>query len=248
MLWGEAGCWMCLSQEGPAKGGGSGTRNWVPLGMGKLWAGSSEGQRGLGGQGGECGDGCPREKGRNLSGLRKNPWLPSQHPDSSPCMGWQGFTSSCPAASQPSSLHTHCSWISERKHSALFTQRELGATPSPLVCSSLHGRWPWLQPPVAQEQESLGTEHHHWSAQASLGSNKWGQKQLPLSKLLLPSPRALLHCRVFKRWWLLFHRGWQQIDSVTAASVRDLNPPLIDMTYCNGFFGYLSSHCVLRKL
>ena len=42
--------------------------------------------------------------------------------------------------------------------------------------------------------------------------------------------------------------GLQQTDSVTAPSVRDFNPPLIDMTYRNGFFGYLSSYRVLRRL
>lgn len=102
MLQGEAGCWVCLSQEVPAKGEGSG-RVLKELGCPWDWESSELGavkERGaLGGQGGEWVDGCPREKGRNLFGLRKNPRLPTQLSDSSLLRGLTGFTSSCPAAS-----------------------------------------------------------------------------------------------------------------------------------------------------
>lgn len=90
MLRGEAGCWMCLSQEAPAKGGGSvrvPNQPGCPGDWGSSELGAVKDRGALGGQGGEWVDGCPWEKGRNLSGLRKTPWLPTQHPDSSRCRG-----------------------------------------------------------------------------------------------------------------------------------------------------------------
>lgn len=90
MLRGEAGCWMCLSQEAPAKGGGSvrvPNQPACPGDWGSSELGAVKDRGALGGQGGEWVDGCPWEKGRNLSGLRKTPWLPTQHPDSSRCRG-----------------------------------------------------------------------------------------------------------------------------------------------------------------
>ena len=108
-------------QEGSPGGTG------VPRGLGKCRAGLL--QRGaerhprlpaMACQGGGWMDGWLREEGRNLSCLRKAPWLPTEHTASSPCTGSRGFTFSCPAASRQGFLHTHFSQVSERKHSALF--------------------------------------------------------------------------------------------------------------------------------
>lgn len=182
--------------------------------------------------------------------LGKNPCLPTQHPDSSPCVGWQAL--------QPPVLLLHslalCTHIApgfQKENTLPYLHKEnWELLPAHWFAPFSMADGPGSSHPWHRSRWAgrLETKHHHWFAQASLRCNKWGQKQLPLSKSLVPSHRAQLHCRVFERWWLLFHRGWQQIDSATAPSVRDLNPPLIDMTYHNGFFGYLSSHCVLRKL
>lgn len=148
-----------------------------------------------------------------------------------------------------------CTSISPRfqRESALpyFHKEDWKLPPNPPIHFFLRGRWPWLRPPVAHgagEPGGLETERGRRLAQSSLGCNKLKQKQLPLSKSPVPAPEHNCTAGGFKRRSLLFNTGLQQIDSVTAPSVRDLNPPLIDMTYRNGFFGYLSSYCVLRKL
>lgn len=105
---------------------------------------------------------------------------------------------------------------------------------------------------MAQEQVSPGG----WrlNAVTDLHNRPWVAINYSRSSCLSPNPRSPApehNCTagVFERRSLLFNIiGLQQIDSVTAPSVRDLNPPRIDMTYRNGFFGYLSSYCVLRKL
>lgn len=124
---GEAGCWMCLSQEAPAKDGGAGgvpgRNRGVPAAGEALSRAPAKG-RGAASQAPCCGlpgrwlAGWMREKGRNLSCLRKAPWLPTEHVASS--AGSRGFTPSCPAGSQQGSLHKHFSQIPERKRSALF--------------------------------------------------------------------------------------------------------------------------------
>lgn len=256
MLWGEAGCWMCLSQEAPAKGGGSGR---VPKELGCRWdwgiseLGTENEKGALGGQGGEWVDICPRRKAE-ISFFPKALGKTLVFPTSTliPPPAWADRALHLLSCCLTAQLSAHILLPDFREKTLCFIYiKRTGSFSQPT--GLLLSPWQMALAPAtrgtgAGEPGRLETEHHHWFAQASLGCNKWGQKQLPLSKSQVPSPRAQLHCRVFERWWLLFHRGWQQIDSVTAPSVRGLNPPLIDMTYRNGFFGYLSSHCVLRKL
>lgn len=112
---------MCLSQEAPAKQGGSGR---VPKEPGCPWDwGSSElgavEERGvLGGQGGEWVDGCPREKGRNLSGLRTNPWLPTQHP------AWADRVYTLLSCCLTAQLCTHIAPRFQKENTLLYLHKE----------------------------------------------------------------------------------------------------------------------------
>lgn len=199
---GEAGCWMCLSQEASAKDRGAG---WVPgrnrgvpaageaLSRGPAKGRGAASQAHFRGLPGRWLDGWLREKGRNLSCLKKAPRLPTEHVASS--VGLRGFTPSCPAASQQGSPRF-------QRESTLpyFHKKDWMLPPNPPIHSFLHGRWPWLRPPMAHgagEPGGLETERGRRFVQLSLGCNKLKQKQLPLSKSPVPSPRTQLHCRCF---------------------------------------------------